>query len=125
MIKKQVEEFIDEGDDTPEEQLIKKRKKERIASAKPSLLGSIFNPIKLALHPVQLAVAPWVPTIRGLFNLIMWKDRILTFCFFISIFLTTILLACVPWGFIIYWTSRLVRHMPFQSLWHCALLLLA
>ena len=106
IIEREVEEFIDEGDDTPEEKIIKQRKQER--SCKPTLIGSIFNPIALALHPVQQGLAPWVPVVRQAVNFFLWKDRVLTFLGVAACCALILLLSCIPWAITIYWAARLV-----------------
>ena len=108
----QVAEFIDEGDDSPEERIAKRRAKEREKESHSTWvrLNQTFNPVAKFLTPVQAGLAELVPKVRQVRYALMWNDRILTFWLAAALAVLTLILALIPWGLLLHWTARLVRR---------------
>jgi len=106
-----MEEYIDEGDDSPQEKLEKQRAKEKAAEAKGgvfSRVSGLLNPVAAALGPVQSILAGIVPQVRKVRYLLFWSDRILTLWLVIALLAVSVVLALIPWGFVIHWIMRLL-----------------
>lgn len=113
LIEKEVEQFIDEGDDSPEEKLEKKRAKEAATTTMWSKVGATLNPMAAALGPVQNLLAKLMPTMRRVRYMLFWNDRILTTWLVIGLCAAALVLAIIPWGFIIYWGARVFGLVVF------------
>merc|ERR1712185_866707 len=64
LIRQEVAEFIDEGDDTVEEKIEKQRAKERAKEATPLQVTNMLNPMAVALGPVQCLLRELIPKLR-------------------------------------------------------------
>jgi len=105
LVAAEVAAFIDEGDDSPEERLAKRRAREK-AVAKVGLVDRI-NPLAKYLGPVQVGLAKAVPKVRAVRNVIFWNDRVVSFYLALLLLLATFALALVPWGLVIQYGARL------------------
>lgn len=70
--------------------------------------GISFDPIKAALHPVQLLLGVICEALRFVKHVVYWEEAY--FSFWITICSAFLAVAClfVPWFFIIRWTARIL-----------------
>jgi hypothetical protein len=75
--------------------------------------GISIDPVKAALHPVQLMLGMVCRGLRFLKNVIIWEEAY--FSFWIASGSVVLAVAClfVPWFFIIKWTSRIIVWLVF------------
>ena len=109
-IGEQVAAFIDDGDDSVEEKIVKMREAQR-QREDLSLMGKMalsVNPVAAALGPVQSQLAALVVPLRMVRYTLVWQDRILTLWLYLAILLVTLVLALIPWGLLVYYGSRLI-----------------
>ena len=105
-IEEEVEAFIDEGDDSLEDKLVKKganrRKRTVLSTVKAAL-----NPVAVVLGPAQAALRKVIFPLRNFHHVIFWQDRILTLWICVGLVGVALVFALVPWGFVLYYGARL------------------
>ena len=119
IIRAEVDEVVNEGEDSVEERIEKERSKERqrAESTYQRMKGAI-NPVAAALGPAQQLLAAIVPKVRQAKNALLWSDRILTFWSVVIVAAVTLLLALIPWRFLIFWSARVFGVLVFGPHMH-------
>jgi hypothetical protein len=108
-VRAEVEQFVNDGEDSVEDQIERQRAAERQqAGSTYKRMKGALNPVERALTPVQRALAAIVPKVRQAKNALLWSDRILTFWIVVAVGAVTLLLAIIPWGFVIFWSARIL-----------------
>jgi len=124
-IDAEVAQFIDEGNDSLEERVAKRRDKEKQKEKASffSSVGNALNPVAKVLGPVQTSLARFVPRVRQVRYVLLWNDRIVTFWLVVALSLATVALAMIPWGLVLYYGARVGGvvlfgpHMHFIGRW--------
>jgi len=110
-IEARVSSYIDEGDDSLEELIGKKHAAVEEAKARRVAVQRVvaaLNPYARVLGPVQRLLASLVPRVRQVRYALLWNDRILTLWLAVALGALTLVLALIPWAFVLLWSSRLV-----------------
>ena len=118
--QKEVDEFIDSGDDTVEEKIAKKRQRERMHEGQTFMgkMADRLNPVAVALGPMQIILAQVVVPLRAVRYLLFWQDRQLTAWLCLVLMALALVNMIVPWGLLLFYGARIVGAVLFGPHMH-------
>jgi len=112
-IRDEVHRKVDLADDSIEEKLQKKEAEAEAKKVKGSTLSTMVSPVASLLSPVQDVLTKLVRPLRGFFKVLQWEDRFLTTWYYVGLVLLALVLALIPWGFILHYGLRLLGLLAF------------
>ena len=108
-VEAEVAAFIDQGDDSIAEKIVKRRVLERKHESQTMMerVAITLNPVAVALGPLQKTLASVLVPLRAIRYALFWQDRIVTTWLCLALAALTLVNALLPWRWMLFYGCRL------------------